>query len=104
MIQTASTAAGRPVDRPPTVGFSYFGLCKAAELHRCERMAGEAGLGFGHWLRQDISIRAGRGRSEARHLGAAFESDVNGFETCAQTEPLRTQVRVSPYPSRRERE
>jgi hypothetical protein len=28
MIQTASTAAGRPVDRPPTVGFSFFGLCK----------------------------------------------------------------------------
>jgi hypothetical protein len=28
MIQSASTAAGRPVDQPPIVGFSFFGLCK----------------------------------------------------------------------------
>src|SRR5262249_25697861 len=55
----------------------------AARRLRCERMAGPAGRGFGHRLRQNVRVRARRGRScEARHLGRTLHAAL-GMEAGA---------------------
>jgi hypothetical protein len=76
MIRSASTAAGRPVDQLPIVGFSFFGLCKLSNGTDVNAWLARQGWAFAtdfvkiYGSEQDEPKRsAASGREASRRLG-----------------------------------